>query len=293
MGAAIAGLVQGISGFAFAMVAMSIWVWGIVPLIAAPMAVFGGWFGQVISAIRVRRGWYVSILWPFVVGSAIGIPIGTKLLGLLDRIDSSWYWVRCWWSAVRRCWPPRASRKSTAAAGWPMPAWPAGGVMAPLSGFSGLAPALWCTLRGYNKDEHRAVLQNFNLIVLSATLATNVWTGRVRGDHWPQMAVVAGSLVLPAIWGSKILRRHERGGVPANGVVAAGVRGPGDAGRGIQGHDVAVISPRAASASGRRAPPGSRKSTAGGRVWRRHLGLVVVTGFAGTLRCCRSRSRSR
>ena len=67
-----------------------------------------------------------------------------------------------------------------------------------------MAPALWCTLRGYNKDEHRAVLQNFNLIVLSATLATNVWTGRVRGDQWPQMAVVAGSLVLPAIWGSKI-----------------------------------------------------------------------------------------
>ena len=31
-----------------------------------------------------------------------------------------------------------------------------------VSGFSGLAPALWCTLRGYNKDEHRAVIQNFN-----------------------------------------------------------------------------------------------------------------------------------
>ena len=30
-GAAIAGLVQGISGFAFAMVAMSIWVWGVDP----------------------------------------------------------------------------------------------------------------------------------------------------------------------------------------------------------------------------------------------------------------------
>lgn len=76
--------------------------------------------------------------------------------------------------------------------------------MAPLSGFSGLAPALWATLRGYNKDEHRAVLQNFNLIVLSATLASNVWSGRIKTAMWPQMAVVAGSLLLPAIWGSKI-----------------------------------------------------------------------------------------
>ena len=30
-GAAVAGLVQGISGFAFAMVAMAIWVWGVDP----------------------------------------------------------------------------------------------------------------------------------------------------------------------------------------------------------------------------------------------------------------------
>ena len=37
-GAAVAGLVQGISGFAFAMVAMSIWVWGIEPRLAAVLA---------------------------------------------------------------------------------------------------------------------------------------------------------------------------------------------------------------------------------------------------------------
>jgi hypothetical protein len=79
-----------------------------------------------------------------------------------------------------------------------------GGVMAPLSGFSGLAPALWCTLRGYNKDEHRAVIQNFNLVVLSATVVSNVYAGRLRPAMWPQMAVVAGALILPAIWGSKI-----------------------------------------------------------------------------------------
>ena len=90
MGAAIAGLVQGISGFAFAMVAMSIWVWGIDPLIAAPMAVFGGWFGQVISAFRVRRGWYVSILWPFVVGNTVlGVVAGVvgyaALKDILER----------------------------------------------------------------------------------------------------------------------------------------------------------------------------------------------------------------
>src|ERR1041385_3621796 len=78
VGAAIAGLVQGIAGFAFAMVAMSIWVWGVNPQLAAVMAVFGGWTGQVIAAIRVRRDWHLGTLWTFVVGSAVGIPVGNR-----------------------------------------------------------------------------------------------------------------------------------------------------------------------------------------------------------------------
>jgi hypothetical protein len=48
------------------------------------------------------------------------------------------------------------------------------------------------------------VLQNFNLIVLSATFGSLVWTGRVRSDMLPHMAVVAGALIVPSVWGSKI-----------------------------------------------------------------------------------------
>ena len=84
VGAAVAGLVQGISGFAFAMAAMAIWVWGVDPQVAAVMAVFGGLTGQIISVLRVRRGWHLSLLWPFVIGIGVGIPLGTRLLPLLD-----------------------------------------------------------------------------------------------------------------------------------------------------------------------------------------------------------------
>jgi hypothetical protein len=205
VGAAIAGLVQGISGFAFSMVAVSIWVWGIDPKFAATMAVFGGWFGQIISVLRVRRGWHVNILWPFILGAAIGIPLGTQLLNALDpnrfKLVLGSLLVVCCSAMLATARLPKVTtggKPADAAVGL------LGGVMAPLSGFSGLAPALWATLRGYNKDEHRAVLQNFNLIVLSATLASNVWSGRIKSTMWPQMAVVAGSLLLPAIWGSKI-----------------------------------------------------------------------------------------
>jgi uncharacterized membrane protein YfcA len=204
-GAAIAGLVQGISGFAFAMVAMSIWVWGVDPQLAAVMAVFGGVTGQIISAIRVRRGWHLSILWPFVLGSAIGIPIGTRLLPMLDPnrfklVLGSLLVVCCSAMLATARLPHIRSGGRIADAGIGI----LGGIMAPLSGFSGLAPALWCSLRGYTKDAHRAVLQNFNLIVLSATMASLVWAGRVRLEMVPHMAIVAGSLVVPSVWGSKI-----------------------------------------------------------------------------------------
>src|SRR5262249_30311443 len=144
LGAAIAGLVQGIAGFAFAMVAMSIWVWGVNPQLAVVMAVFGGWAGQVIAAIRVRRGWDAAILWNFVFGSAIGIPIGVRFLPLLDPthfklVLGSMLVVGCSAMLATSSLPriKRGGRIADAAVGI------LSGVMAPLSGFSGLAPALW------------------------------------------------------------------------------------------------------------------------------------------------------
>ncbi len=205
VGAAVGGLVQGISGFAFAMVAMAIWVWGVDPQLAAVMAVFGGVTGQIISAIRVRRGWHFSLLWPFLLGSAIGIPLGTRLLPLLDPnrfklVLGSMLVVCCSAMLLTARLPKITHGGKLADAGVGL----LGGVMAPLSGFSGLAPALWATLRGYTKDEHRAVLQNFNLAVLAATFLSFVLVGRARAEHLPQMGVVAASLVLPSIYGSKI-----------------------------------------------------------------------------------------
>ena len=53
-GAVVAGFVQGLSGFAFSMVAMSFWVWGIEPRAASVMAVFGSLSGQLVAAYSMR-----------------------------------------------------------------------------------------------------------------------------------------------------------------------------------------------------------------------------------------------
>ena len=64
VGAAVAGFVQGLSGFAFSMVAMSFWVWGIDPRVAAVLAVFGSLTGQLVAVFTTRRGFRWPALWP-------------------------------------------------------------------------------------------------------------------------------------------------------------------------------------------------------------------------------------
>ena len=73
LGAAVAGFVQGLSGFAFGMVAMSFWVWGIDPRVAAVMAVFGSLTGQVVAVVSSRRAFRLQALASFLVSGTVGI----------------------------------------------------------------------------------------------------------------------------------------------------------------------------------------------------------------------------
>ena len=70
LGAIVAGFVQGLSGFAFSLVAISFWAWTVEPKLAAALAVFGGLSGQIIAALTVRRGFDLRLLLP----SPAGLP---------------------------------------------------------------------------------------------------------------------------------------------------------------------------------------------------------------------------
>ena len=84
LGAIIAGFVQGVSGFAFGMVSMSIWVWVLDPHVAAALVVFGALTGQIMAAFTVKRGFHFRMLWPYLAGGLLGVPIGVTLLPMMD-----------------------------------------------------------------------------------------------------------------------------------------------------------------------------------------------------------------
>ncbi|WP_280190859.1 sulfite exporter TauE/SafE family protein [Delftia sp. PS-11] len=205
LGAAVAGFVQGLSGFAFGMVAMSFWAWVLPPQDAAALSVFGSLTGQVISAVTVRRGFELARLWPFILGGLAGIPLGVLLLPHLDMA-----WFKTLLGGMLVLWCPvmllsgqlprlgRGGRLADGSVGL------AGGVMGGLGGFTGTLPTLWCTLRGYPKDLQRSVIQNFNLSMLAVTMGTYLATGMVTRSMAPLFAIVAPAMLIPSLLGSRL-----------------------------------------------------------------------------------------
>jgi len=86
VGACAGAFVSGIAGFAFALVALSFWVWWIDPQLLAPLAVFGSMVAQLTSLGAVRHGFQWKRVTPFLLGGALGVPIGVWLLDYINLV---------------------------------------------------------------------------------------------------------------------------------------------------------------------------------------------------------------
>lgn len=211
-GAVLAGFVQGLSGFAFSMVSMAVWVWALDPKLAAVMAVFGSLVGQVIGVFTVPRKLTWAALAPFLIGGLVGIPLGVLALPHLDAqafkfglglllviaCPAMLFASRLPRVAIRQ---PLMARTADGLAG------AGGGFLGGLGGFTGVVPTLWCTLRGMDKAGQRAVVQNFNLATLAVTMASYVASGAVTRPMWSLLPWVAGAVLLPSLLGARFYHR--------------------------------------------------------------------------------------
>lgn len=205
LGAVVAGFVQGLSGFAFGMVSMSFWAWSIEPRLAAMLALFGSLVGQTVAAVTVRRPFDRAVLWPFLAGGVLGVPVGAWLLprfdiSLFQLCLGSLLVLWCPLMLVSDKLPPVrwGGRKADALVGG------VGGVMGGIGGFSGAVPTLWCVLRRMPRDEQRAVIQNFNLSMQVVAFTLHIAAGNVRWSMAPLLALVAAAVLVPAMLGGKL-----------------------------------------------------------------------------------------
>jgi len=166
----IGGLASGLSGFAMGVVVSSIWLHIITPIQAATLLVGYGLLTQSYAIWKLRHALRWRNVAPFIVGGAIGVPIGTMLLtyinpaylrtgvGLLLVLYSAYNLVQ---PAFK---PVQFGVRADVVIGF------LNGLLGGLTGLTGIIVTIWCQLRGWPKDAQRMVFQPVNLaaIVMAA-----------------------------------------------------------------------------------------------------------------------------
>lgn len=205
VGTLLAGFVQGLSGFAFGLVAMSVWAWTLEPRLAASLSVFGALVGQIMAVFTLKRRLDWPLLAPFLLGGLVGIPIGVMVLPLVNVAMFKAIlggllviWCPIMLLATRLPAVPIKHPLANAVVG------AMGGVMGGLGGFSGTIPTLWCTLKQMDKEAQRSIIQNFNLGVLAVTMLTYIGTGIVTMAMLPLFAIVVPTLLIPVFLGTRL-----------------------------------------------------------------------------------------
>jgi len=194
LGAFVGGFASGASGFAFGIIASAIWLHAIAPLHVTLLIVAGGTMIQFGTIWPLRGAIQWSRLWPFVVPGLIGVPLGVALLVHVDarllKIALGVFLTIYGAYALMTPALPKLSaggRVADGAIGF------IGGMHGGLSGLNGVIPAIWCQLRGWSKDEGRAIYQPFILATHIAALAT---VGVVALDR---QGVILFAAALPAL----------------------------------------------------------------------------------------------
>lgn len=205
LGAVVGGFVQGLSGFAFTMVAMAIWAWTVDPLLATATAVFGGMVGQIFAVATIRRGFDVTVLLPLFAGALVGIPLGVAVLPFLDVA----LFKTLLGAMLAICCPimlaagrlPQIKARGRLVNGI---VGAIAGTMGGIGGFTGIFPTLWYTLSGFEKERLRSIVQNFNLATLTTTMAVYAGTGIATAEMLPIFAIVLPAMLIPWWLGSRV-----------------------------------------------------------------------------------------
>jgi uncharacterized protein len=166
--------VAGLSGFAFGLVAASLWLYILTPVQSATLIIGFGLLVQGYSVWKLREALDWGRLWPFIAGAAIGVPAGVTLLTWSDprsvRIAVGIILILYSLDAFFR--PALkfsgGGRTSDAAIGF------LNGVLGGLTGLAGILVTIWCNLRGWPKDVQRTVFQP---VAVAIFLMSALWLG--------------------------------------------------------------------------------------------------------------------
>src|SRR5258705_10210968 len=203
-------LVAGLSGFAFGLVAASLWLYILSPVQTATLILAFGLIVQGYSVWKLRRALDWRKLWPFVIGAAIGVPVGVTLLTRANphtvRVGVGIFLVLySLYAFFRPVLKPFTAGGAAADAGVGF----LNGILGGITGLAGILVTIWSGLRGWPKDVQRTIFQP---AAVSIFLMSALWLG-AKGTVTPEtikLFVIGLPFLLAGTWlGLKLLGRLD------------------------------------------------------------------------------------
>ncbi len=167
-GGFLAALVVGSAGFAFAIVVTGVWLYVLPPAQIVFLASICATTLHILSIWQYRREIEFRLLWPFVVGGVLGVPLGVLALKTLDpklfrHVFGALMIAYATYMLTRPAMPVIRLREGVARLADGLVGW-VSGVLGGFALLQGTLPTIWCSLRGFDKRRARYVYQPYILV---------------------------------------------------------------------------------------------------------------------------------
>ena len=170
----LGAVVAGVAGFAFGLIASAIWLHIIPPAQSAPLIAAFAILIQSATLWKFRHLVQISRLIPFLVGGAVGIPLGAAALKWTspDQMRGFIGAALIVFSIYSLARPALPAVKGGAIADSVVGL--IGGIFSGSTGLAGIPIIVWASLRRWSKDDQRAVFQP---VVVAVFVMTLIWFG--------------------------------------------------------------------------------------------------------------------
>jgi uncharacterized membrane protein YfcA len=169
VGALVAGFTTGFAGFGTGLVAAGFWFHALPAAMVPPLAALTSVIAQLVGLATVRRAFEWRRAAPFLIGGALGVPIGVVALSLASpavlRLSVGVFLAS--YAGLQLFGFTRHNIGEWGGGTADGTVGIAGGFLGGFAGLSGPLPLVWLQMRGGSSARQRATYQPFNLIVLA------------------------------------------------------------------------------------------------------------------------------
>lgn len=196
----LGGFTSGLTGFAAGLVVSGIWLHILTPLQTAALIASYGMVNQGYGVWNVRHALQWRRISPFVIGGAVGVPLGAYLVTFLNpahlRIGVGALLIV--YSAYNLARPTFTPIKSN-------PAIDTGigvlnGLLGGLTGLGGVISTVWVQLGGGPKDVQRAIFQPVLFLTMTMTAVTFATAGHLFNTDILKLFFMGLPVLLLGLW---------------------------------------------------------------------------------------------